>query len=412
MTQSYFDQVQGLFDDMVRLQEERHADAMAAFEYAERSRAGTLLDALAAARVDASLAHREIPFLSTADIQRRLRPGTALVEYALLPDRTLAWVITADSLRLVPISLRRDELVRQLISFKSRLDRGIWDAGSQRSADILYERLIRPLEPFLHGIEAIVVVPDRELHELPFALLRHPVTGRLLIEDLAISYAPSANLWASAAARRLPEANPGALVLGDPAFDPKLVPQLGRLENARTEAETIASLYPKSKLLTDVAATPDAFLEQAPRFPVIHLASHTLGTAFVLAPGKQSELNGGLLEARDIYPLRLDRTRLVVLAGCDTAAGPLSAREGVASLARPFLAAGVPLVLASLWKVDDDTAAELLYRFHQRVSHGEDAVAALQEAQLAAFRSGRPKLASPAHWGTFEILGASPQAPH
>ena len=411
LTQSYFDQVQSLFEDMLRLQAEHRADAASAFDYAERSRVGTLLDALAVARARDSSARRDMPLLSATDIQQRLQPGNALVEYALLSDRTLAWVVTPSSLRLVPISLRRDELVSELAAFRGHIDRGIWDASAQRSSEHLYDVLIRPLEPFLRDVRSVIVVPDRELHELPFALLRRAATGRFLIEDLPVSYAPSANIWARALERQPARTAKGVLVLGDPAFDSKLVPQLGRLRGARAEITKIGSLYPVSKLLTGDAATPEAFLEQAPRFPVIHLASHTLGTAFVLAPGGQGKSNGGLLEPSDIYSLRLDHTRMVVLAGCDTASGPFSAREGVASLARPFLAAGVPLVLASLWKVDDEVSAELLYRFHHGVSRGENPVVALREAQLMAFHSGRPKLASPSRWGTFEILGASFQAP-
>ena len=59
--------------------------------------------------------------------------------------------------------------------------------------------------------------------------------------------------------------------------------------------------------------------------------------------------------AHEIGAMRLEQTELVVLAACRTNLGHIRRGEGVLGLARPFIAAGVPAVIASLADVDDSS---------------------------------------------------------
>ncbi len=72
----------------------------------------------------------------------------------------------------------------------------------------------------------------------------------------------------------------------------------------------------------------------------------------------------GFLSLSDIYELDLDAD-LVVLSGCQTALGKELRGEGIMGLTRGFLYAGVPRVVASLWRVQDRTTSELMTRFYQ-----------------------------------------------
>src|SRR6185369_8519124 len=126
----------------------------------------------------------------------------------------------------------------------------------------------------------------------------------------------------------------------------------------------------------------------APGFERLHLAAHALVdgrnpllSALVLAPGTPGDT--GALYASEIYQLRLPRTRLVVLAACDTGNAYLPGSEGATTLGRAFLAAGVPTVVASLWDVDDRATARLLSRFHEELQAGNDPASALRRAQIA-----------------------------
>lgn len=65
--------------------------------------------------------------------------------------------------------------------------------GEEPAAE-LYRMLIAPVEKQLRAGKRLIVVPHQQLHGLPFAALRHPVTGRRLAEDFEVSVAPSAGV--------------------------------------------------------------------------------------------------------------------------------------------------------------------------------------------------------------------------
>ncbi len=68
-----------------------------------------------------------------------------------------------------------------------------------------------------------------------------------------------------------------------------------------------------------------------------------------------------------------------------------------------FLGAGVPVVLASLWPVEDQVTASLMERFYAELSLGRAPVTALAQAQNT-IRSD-PTTAHPFHWAGFVVIG-------
>ena len=115
--------------------------------------------------------------------------------------------------------------------------------------------------------------------------------------------------------------------------------------------------------------------------------------------------DSGALSLRDL-PFRDLRAGLVVLAACRSAAGPVSRTEGAFSLGRPFMAAGVPNVVGSLWDVDDEASRTFFVPFHRSLLAGADPARALQATQLSLLHSGDPTLAHPSTWAGFVSLGA------
>jgi CHAT domain-containing protein len=115
------------------------------------------------------------------------------------------------------------------------------------------------------------------------------------------------------------------------------------------------------------------------------------------------EAQEGLLSLRDICRLQLP-AELVVLSACQTATGKDMPGEGPLSLARGFLMAGATRVVASLWKVEDRAARELMVRFYAgMLRDGKRPAAALREAQL--WLKSQPRWVHPRHWAAFQIQG-------
>src|SRR5262249_3901189 len=139
-------------------------------------------------------------------------------------------------------------------------------------------------------------------------------------------------------------------------------PDLAPLPDAEPEAREVAALYPQAELLVGSQATRERFLQSVARHDVTHFGGHAVASledpglsSLLFAADGESERGSALfaneIEARP-WPRPL-RTQLVVLAACGTALGASYRGEGPISLARSFLSAGVPAVLASFWDVDD-----------------------------------------------------------
>ena len=105
----------------------------------------------------------------------------------------------------------------------------------------------------------------------------------------------------------------------------------------------------------------------------------------------------------DIYEMKLNAD-LVVLSACETALGKEIQGEGLLGLTRGFMYAGSPRVVASLWKVDDRSTAELMSRFYEDMLQNKlTPAAALRAAQLSLLQN--PRWSHPYYWAPFIFQG-------
>ena len=113
----------------------------------------------------------------------------------------------------------------------------------------------------------------------------------------------------------------------------------------------------------------------------------------------------GFLQASEIYDMRLPRARLVVLSACQTGIERLYRGEGAIGIARPFIKARVPLIIASLWPVDSDSASELMISFHKLRKQRLPTAVALCRAQRKMLGSPDQRNRLPYHWAAFAAIG-------
>jgi CHAT domain-containing protein len=399
-----------IFDEMIAFQisERRRPDE--AFAYADRSRTKVLPEAAMKAGVKSdelrTLLAREPQPLPLAEIRRSLSPASVLVQYSVLPDRLMIWVVRRNGFWPFEIPISREVL-------QGRIERSLdFTAGKavwKDSSASLYVALIRPWQGLAQPEDLVIFVPDKDLNQVSFSCLWNPTKRKYFVEDHRITVAPSASIYLQSPIKENTAFEPrnGALVIGDPAFDRESFPELVQLPDALQEAKRIVDQYPGSILLTGSQADKGTFFKEFGKYPLVHFAVHAilnerspLLSLLALAPGGT---DSGALYAREIYALDAKRTRLVVLAGCGTAGGYIPNNEGVTNLARSFLAAGAPTVVASLWGIDDRASSGLWHIFYSQLLSGEDPVAALRSAQISALK-GEPALRGPALWGAFQVF--------
>jgi CHAT domain-containing protein len=98
----------------------------------------------------------------------------------------------------------------------------------------------------------------------------------------------------------------------------------------------------------------------------------------------QAGTEDGRLEVKELFGMNLNAS-LVVLSGCETGLGKLSSGDELIGLTRAFIYAGTPSVVASLWKVDDRSTAQLMRGFYKNLMTMTK-VEALRQAQLKMIR--------------------------
>jgi len=397
---SMFDDAWDLFEEMVRLEVERGAPDRA-LAYLERARGRMLLQAIAHGPMATALAPDAI--------RRRLPGHTALIYYSVLPDRLYSWLVSADGITFHQSVQDRGALENLVRQARAEIaEPGVDPAASAR----LHDLLLAPVRADIRPGDLIAIVPDGPLNGVPFAALIDRASRKPVIASNPIMTTISGTVFVSSRPPQSVEG--GTIVIGDPRFDPDEFPPLPRLPDASAEAREIAAFYPSATVLLDAQATKAAFRTALAHAATVHFAGHALANAeypwlsrLVFASSPQ----GSALYAYEVPALPLERVNLVVLGACATAIGAESRSEGPLSMARPFIAAGVPAVVATLWDVQDAASRTLLRAFHRRVAAGESPVSALQQAQWELASSANPALASPAAWAGFEIIGSVPQRP-
>jgi CHAT domain-containing protein/Tfp pilus assembly protein PilF len=349
----------------------------------------------------------DLPRISAADARRLVSDHeSAIVEFVVGADRTFAIVISPASVRAVALNIGGTDLAREVHQFRDQL--GARDLRAVETSRRLHEQILAPVRIMLAGVTNLILIPDGVLWELPFQALQSG-TGRYLIEDTAVAYAPSImvlremmGLRAGATAART------LLALGNPAGDAQ-----DALPDAETEVRRIAEIYgPSSRVLVGADAREDRWKAEAPNYRVVHLAAHgvlddasPMYSSLRLASSQTPGAGDGLLEAWEIMNVPL-KAELVVFSGCDTARGRVAPGEGILGLMWAGFVAGSQASLVSQWRVDSKTSAALMIAFHEawnsragRMSKAQ----ALQAASISVLRT--PGLSHPFNWAGFILAG-------
>ena len=335
---------------------------------------------------------------SVKEFQSRLGADTALVEYAVLDEEILAFVVTNESVAVVRKLGVLSEVAEEIRRFRFQIDTFRYGSDSirrhlplltsraQKHLVSLYDVLFRKLETLV-GKRRVVIVPDRALHYLPFQALHNG--ANYLLEDHEISYAPSAMVLQQC----LDKPTTGfesALLIG---VADEQIPKV------REEIETIARVFTNASCFVDEAATSENLRHNAAGADVVHLSCHAQFRADnPLFSALQ--LQDGWLTVRDATNLQLD-CGLVTLSACETGVNLVAPGEELIGLTRGFFSAGAPSVLISLWTVDDQATADLMEEFYRQLRRNQTPSSALRTAQIKLLA----QTSHPFFWSSFVLVG-------
>ena len=327
------------------------------------------------------------------------RLHAVLLSYWLAPQKSWLWVVTASEIRAFPLPPEP-----QIRSLAERYSRSILD---HREADLtvnpagreLYQVLIAPATAMLPAGSRVVLAPDGALHGLNFETL---VTtgGRYWLEDAVIEVVASLRLMNRASGT--PAKGQAALLIGDAA---EQLSGLPKLQSAAGEIAGISALFPENQVITGEAARPESYRAANPkRFATIHFAAHAvanpespLESAVILSPGNESYK----LYARDVQEIPIS-ARLVTVSACRSAGARPFLGEGMVGFAWAFLGAGAQNVIATLWEVPDQSTAQFMRLFYERIRKSIRPAEALRDVKLEFLRSTDATRRKPYYWAAFQ----------
>jgi CHAT domain-containing protein len=416
-----------------------------ALETSDRGRARAFIELLAARfageTLENAIVKQKVERLSSAQIQQVAKTQNAiLVQYSVVSDKDLyIYIIQPDG----RISFRKTDLTslgKSLNNFVTASRDGLGVRGRTDRAEVLitmspekqrelqeqrdhslrqlHQLLIEPIADLLpkNETDRVIFMPQGELFLVPFPALLND-QNQPLISQHTILTAPSIQTLdlTHKTAQNRSKANRPALVVGNPTM-PAVSTVIGNpaktldpLPGAEKEAAKIAQLL-NTQAVTGSHARKDRVMQQMQNAGIIHFATHGLLDSFkgdtpgaiALAPNGTNQPNDGLLTSGEIFDLKLNAD-LVVLSACDTGRGDITG-DGVIGLSRSLFVAGVPSVIVSLWKVPDDSTAELMTEFYKNWQDRKlDKAQALRQAMLTTMKTNP----NPRDWAAFTLIGES-----
>ncbi|MCY7353014.1 MAG: CHAT domain-containing protein [Cytophagaceae bacterium] len=333
---------------------------------------------------------------------------TALISYFLGSKHLYVFVASRNGIdfqrrAISPVLHRALAALRQALYNNPGLDIYKGSLAAQQ----VYREIIAPLQPSLTDMTRLIILRDAELHFIPYEVLE-PVPKQYLIQKYTIHYAYSATMLFSGFHGQV-AGNDKILAIA-PYADSTDLPtrfrsrSLGTLPASRREV-----LHLGGHVLLDSQATKAAFLDRYQRYGILHLATHARADGddpaqsyIAFFPERQSYK----LYTSELYNLKLDQARLVILSACETGSGRLQRGEGAISLARAFMYAGCPSVVTTLWNAHDESTAYLAQRLHSYLRDGLATDEALRQAKLDYVRSEENRAYDhPYYWANFILIG-------
>lgn len=421
----FFETGHHIYDQGIELAVTVKGDYQKAFEYSEQGRSRSLRDLLQEA--DGQLppkANHGLGSVITDSSQlfSRIPASAQIIQYSALNQYLYTWVVSKTDFAGFRQPIRVEDLNHKVTEYLVCIKDPKLAQRTTFLAEDLYNILIKPLEGRLDPNKEVFIIADKPFHQLPFGALIEPLTGKYLVEKYVISYSPSTTVFlhcTDAAKLKAGVSVERFLSVGESVFRQPYL-QNSDLPSTKKEAEQVALHYgSKAELLLDNMATEPAIREGMKTAEVIHIATHGLinerrpeysGLALWEEPGLTASDADGMLYAWEVSRSKLPHVRLVILSTCQSLVGREYKGEGMMGMARSFLAAGAPLVVASLWKVDSQVTAKFMDDFHtRRTQSGMTTAKALCETQRAMLKNNSANDRRPSAWAGFTALGGYAQ---
>lgn len=385
-----------------------------------------------------------------AQVQAVLKKNQVLLKFFIGQEKIYLFKITDQQLRILQSPKPDDfeDLIEEFTEAIDDLSRKAYIRAAYELYSLLFGKTldsIRLCPTTKTPANHLIIIPDEQLHLLPFESLLTCMPSRkaafknlpYLLRQGKVSYHYSATLYhygKQVHAQKPAIANSFlgiAPVYADASNSTTHTPTfLEKTQNterslrvfgtaykellySKQEVVKISHLfqnlgYPNHILLHEQATSPN-FKQQVGTYKFVHIAAHGIFnhqnpemSGIIFSPiGGQKTANEAVFYIADAYHLKL-QADLVVLSSCESGIGKLATGEGMIAINRGFLHAGAQNILYTLFKVYDKATSQLTHTFYQHVLQKNLCYAeALRQAKLTLIEQDMP----PKYWSGFVLVG-------
>lgn len=385
-------------------------------------RAAALAEAYAALKQEAGRAAKELNSvpsnfrwivsereLALGAVRDTMSPGTALLEYAVLPKSLVIIVVTKDTVLMRNVAADRTSLLATISEYNRIVaDVKVGADGStirsaaavRRTADlasILSEALLEPVAAELARADTLFFVPPAEFGWLPFHTLRAPSgSGRgyegsafSVMERWNVRYLPTAAmLFCASVPERYVRTVTGFGHPGTTNWD------------AEYELKDIRSFYEKARMHFDTAAT-------IARLTRINADVLQIAAEFTLSPSGPDRLS--IVLSDGVRTTSIARVPIGALAAMPPPqtlfVSNISAAPGGLSRYAPamFLAGGAKTVIVTMWRGDRKAKRYFGEIFYTNLTTGLPSGESFRSAVLAMQK--KFDYAAEQRWGLYFQFG-------
>lgn len=379
--------------------------------------------------------------ISISDLQKTLTSTQSVVEYYIGDSTIFVFLIRKDSNKVVEIKLNFPlmEWIKGIQIALTQFHTSAIKSPSLYNNNLndfmnlsnkLYKKLIEPISEFISS--ELIIIPDKELAILPFDVLLASLpkdrsnfqSFSFLIKKYIINYNYSISILDQLNETKQSTPTNDYLLAFAPFFnenpeilyaklqDPVALRYgLNPLPYSGKEVRQISTHYSNcSRILIADSASKKNFLNLAPNYKIIHLATHARANyfagdfSFLAFSDFVNNMDLGQLTVAEIENLKLNAD-LIVLSACESGTGEQQLGEGVISLARAFTQAGCKSILSTLWKVNDLSTMKIMDKFYKELALHKSKSIALRNAKLTYMIENPGNASHPFFWAGFIGIG-------
>ncbi|MEZ4778199.1 MAG: CHAT domain-containing tetratricopeptide repeat protein [Flavobacteriaceae bacterium] len=348
---------------------------------------------------------KQLAIISLEEVLKTISEKDIILEYTVGKEYIYILLIVQKEVLLKKVKNNTPYLREDIRQFQQFLNRPLETPEALRSFQNQAQQLFDLLIPIPDATtylkdKRIIIIPDGDLHYIPFEVLtlsqKLPLPQAYLISfgDVLYKYSLSVDseMLKLATSSNAQWAAYLPTKFKDNYQNPLLYTQ---------EEQSFLKPYYREHIYGLENATKDAFITSFKECSVVHISTHgSIGNQ-----GPWLAFYDEPLLIQDLYFLDTQK-EMVVLSACKTSEGALLPGEGVFSITRGFINVGAKSVVSALWNLNEKSSGKIISQYYKSLESGKRKSEALKEAKLQYLAShSNTSEASPYYWAAITVMG-------